>query len=268
MTVSKIAFSLYVVCLAMFFTGCSTMNVSSTPPMRFKGIEDGDAFTVVLGENGSAPQVSDGTESEIGQCIITEIQKQKPAVRFLPSDKFRSIGLSDDTMDTPSLCSYMKDWFAPRDTTKEIEGTDADGGALQKEGTEKTLTPQALHLQTLTANLGVRYVICASKWKLEGGKTEASGGGGGFGIGYSGYKSIQLTAWIFDVKNWSEPAQSTINVRDESFYGVVGFASGMGGGILPIIWPAFYRDSKACKALGKEIAKLILERPITSEQAK
>ncbi len=232
MTVSNIAFSLYVVCSALFFTQCSTMNVSSTPPMRFMGMEDGDALTVVLEDNASAPQVSDETEREISQCIRTEIQRQKPAVRFLPSDKFRSIRLSDDTMDKPSLCSYMKDWFAPRDTTKEMEGTDADGAGLHKEDTEKTLTPEALHLQTQTAHLGVRYVICASRWKLEGGRGKADGGGdgglAGFAIGYSGYKSIQLTASIFDVKNWSESGNSTINIRDESFYGVV--AGGGGGG--------------------------------------
>ena len=104
MTVSRIDFSLYVVCLALFFTGCSTINVSSTPPMQFMGIEDGDALTVVLEQSASAPQVSDETESEIGQCIRTEIQRQKPAVRFLPSDKFRSIRLSDYIMDQPSLC--------------------------------------------------------------------------------------------------------------------------------------------------------------------
>ena len=268
MTVSNIAFSFCIVCSALFFTGCSTINVSSTPPMQFMGIEDGDALTVVLEENASAPQVSDETESEISQCIRTEMQRQKPAVRFLPSDKFRFIRLSDETMDTPSLCSYMKDWFSPRNTTEETEGTGSDGTDLRKEGAEKTLTPEALLLQTQTAHLGARYLICASKGKSEGGKVDGGADGSGFAIGYSGYKSIQLTAWIFDVKNWSESGHSTINVRDESFYGVVAGGGGGGAFVLPIIWPAFYRDSKACKALGEEITKLILEKPITSEQAK
>lgn len=232
------------------------------------GIEDGDAFTVVIEETASAPQASDDTEREIGQCIFAEIQKQKPAVRFLPSDRFRSIRLSDDTMDTPSLCSYMTDWFSPRDTTKEIEGADAEGADLHKEGTEKTFTPEALHLQTQAAQLGARYVICASKWKSQGGKVDGGADSSGVYIGYSGYKSIELTAWIFDVKNWSKSGGSTINVEDKSFYGVVAFGGGGAAAILPVIWPAFYHDSKACKALGEEVAKLILEKPSTPEQGK
>jgi len=103
---------------------------------------------------------------------------------------------------------------------------------------------------------------------LEGGGVKGGADGGGFGVGYSGYKSIQLTASIFDVKNWSESGQSTITVRDESFYGVVAGGGGGGAFILPVIWPAFYRDSKACKALGEEIAKLVLETPGTPEQGK
>ncbi len=268
MRISESAFSLFIVCSVLFFTGCSTMNVSSTPPMQFFGMDDDDALAVVLEENASAPQESDETENEISQCIRTEIQRQKPAVRVLPSDRFRSVRLPNDTMDTRSLCSYLKDWFSPRDTTKEIEDTDADGGDLHKEDAEKTVTTEALHLQTLTAQLGARYVICASKWKSEGGKVDGGGDNSGFYIGYSGYKSIGLTASIFDVKNWSKSGDSTVNVEDKSFYGVAAGGGGMGAFILPVIWPAFYRDAKACKALGKEVAKLILEKPITSEQAK
>ena len=276
MTVFKIEFSLCIICLTFFVTGCSTMNVYSTPPVLFVGMEDGDAFTVVLEENASAPQNSDETEREIGQCIFTEIQRQKPAVRLLPSDRLRFIRLSDDTddaMDQPSPCSYMKGWFSPRTTTEETAGTGSagtgsDGADVHKEGTEETLTPEALHLQKQVAHLGARYVICASKQKLEGGEVKAGADSSSLGVGYSGYKSVQLTAWIFDVKNWSESGQSTITVRDESFYGVVAGGGGGGAFILPVIWPAFYRDSKACKALGEEIAKLVLETPGTPEQGK
>lgn len=210
----------------LLVAGCGSTSVSVDRQAE-TGAVAGEQIVVLLSRysrDGVDVQELGSIEASLEWCIRTEAQKVNEIHAFLPPPDFRKL-VSPATMDA--------------------DGSKSPDSLLRSLGEPVTATRLAAAQVRYVVLLQASYSTSQSRWSSSGGK-----GGGGIAKEWTQYSWIQAT--ILDLKHARIAGWINSNSTGPEGAGV-GFAW-----IIPVpIYFTSMTKSRACAALGKELAQFI-----------